>query len=250
MNTEPSAQTSASSPVAAVPARARAFALPWGALTLLGAALCLAALPAPANRERLAAAWLIGFALAWSIGLGSLFFLALHYLTGAVWSVVVKRVAEMFASSLWLAVPLFIPVALAAARPEWFGSFRWLTDGREYSSAGQRAYFNLPLFLARSALYLAVWLGFTRYFVGRSLRQDASGTGVSPVSTAVPGVCCSDCPKEEEGKKATEATGGTPVVHMGKSPSGVPSQPATRQGEMPMPRLNAPRRGIRTSPRR
>lgn len=170
---------------ASPPAPARAFALPWTALTLLGAALCLVALRTPEDRSRLATAWLVGFGLAWCIGLGCLFFLALHYVTHAVWSVVVKRVAEMFASSLWLAVPLFIPVALAAARPDWFGSFRWLTDGQEHSSAGQGAYLNLSMFLARSALYLAVWLGFARYFVGRSLRQDAcaggAGGGPGPV---------------------------------------------------------------------
>ena len=166
MNPEPG------EPAAAHPPE-RVRALPWGALTLVGAALCLTALRTPADRARLAIAWLLGFALVWSMGAGCLFFLALHYLTRAVWSVVVKRVAEMFAASLWLAVPLFVPVALAAARPGWFGSFHWLTQGGERAAHAQVAYLNLPMFLARSALYLAVWLGFARYFVGRSLRQDA-----------------------------------------------------------------------------
>ena len=162
------AGTAADSAAVAPPpptAPARRFGLVWAVLALLGAGLCAAALPAPDDRARQAAPRQQGFALVWSFGLGSLFFLALHYVTGAVWSVVIKRMAEMLASGLWLTVPLFVPVALAAARPDWFGPFHWLTDTGQYSSAGQKTFFNLPLFLGRSALYLAVWLGFARYFV-------------------------------------------------------------------------------------
>jgi hypothetical protein len=180
MNADPNARLSASTPANGPSPAGRPLVLAFAALTLVGAGLCLAAIPTPADRARLATAWLVGFALAWSIGLGCLFFLALHYLTHAAWSVVVKRVAEVFASSLWLAVPLFIPVAFAALRPDWFGSFHWLTDGGEHSSSGRGAYLNPPMFLARSALYLVVWLAFARYFVSRSLRQDAAARGQAP----------------------------------------------------------------------
>ena len=47
-----------------------------------------------------------------SIALGGLFFTMLHHLTGARWSVVLRRLAESVASSLPVMFLLFIPIAL------------------------------------------------------------------------------------------------------------------------------------------
>ena len=72
------------------------------ALLLLGAVLCLAAVFTEAHRVRLGYAYLWAFAFVWTVALGALFFVGLQHLVRAVWSVVVRRVAEMFASSIWL----------------------------------------------------------------------------------------------------------------------------------------------------
>ena len=80
------------------------------ALLLLGAILCLAAMFSEAHRIRLGHAYLWAFAFVWAVALGGLFFVGLQHLVRAVWSVVVRRVAEMLASSIWLVALLFLPV--------------------------------------------------------------------------------------------------------------------------------------------
>jgi hypothetical protein len=46
------------------------------------------------------ASYLIGYVYVLGLGLAGTFFTALHYLVGATWSVVVRRVAEAFSSYL------------------------------------------------------------------------------------------------------------------------------------------------------
>jgi len=137
-----------------------------------GVALCTLGLVHAPDRSRLALAWLWSFAFVWSIGLGSLFFLALHYLTHAIWSVVIKRVADMLASTLWLTAILFVPIAVFVLEPTWFGVFPWAAGYLGPPVRFKSEYLNAPFFLARAAVCLALWVGFAWYFVSRSLRQD------------------------------------------------------------------------------
>ncbi len=154
-------------------------------LVAAGAALCAAALATAAGRERFAAGWLWGFALAWSIILGALFFVALHHAVHAVWSVSTRRVAEGLASAMPLAALAFLPLVAFAAWPHAFPLYEWaggLGGAHGHSPAGPHGaadkggYLTVAFFAARGLACFAVWIGFARLFVGRSLRQD-DGTG-------------------------------------------------------------------------
>ena len=57
-----------------------------------------------------------------SIGLGSMFLIAIEYLTGAIWSVPMRRVVEFLTSALWIAPILGLPVILNIAL-HWFDNF-------------------------------------------------------------------------------------------------------------------------------
>ncbi|MDD4890673.1 MAG: hypothetical protein PHU85_12180 [Phycisphaerae bacterium] len=164
------------------PRPARRLAAVAIALMILGAALCALALRNQHDRSCFAVGWLWAFCFVVSISLGSLFFLALHYLTHSIWSVVVKRVADMLAASLWLTPVLFIPVALFVLFPNRFDLFPWLGDHGDHEIHVRREYLNAPFFLARGAACVLLWSAFAWHFVRRSVRQDRADAAKSLAS--------------------------------------------------------------------
>src|SRR5262245_49017109 len=88
-------------------APARADLTPAERWVLIGLALVgtvTAAVGLPQAQDRFWASWLLVSYSALGIGLSGLCFVAIHYTTGASWSVVVRRVAEAFAGLIPLAV--------------------------------------------------------------------------------------------------------------------------------------------------
>jgi len=144
----------------------------------VGLILTLCALFGDGALRRLGFAWLWAAGFVWAIALGSLFFVGLQHVTRAVWSVVVRRVAEMFAASMWAVGILFIPVMLFVVIYEPFGIFPWadpeVVTG-DHVLEGKRPYLNQVFFIARGVVYFLLWIGFTSYFVRRSLAQDGGG---------------------------------------------------------------------------
>ena len=117
--------------------------------------------------------YLIGFCFAWAIVLGSLFFVALQHATSSVWSVVLRRVGEMFAAPmLWLAI-LFLPVLLTALLGE-HSIFPWQNPTEEMAHAvhAKGSYLNESSFIIRTVAFFAIWIFFGWYFVRGSLSQD------------------------------------------------------------------------------
>jgi hypothetical protein len=140
----------------------------------VGALLCLLALSSESARERLGYGWLWGFTFVWTVVLGSLFFVGLQHVTSSLWSVVVRRVAEMFAAPMWLIAIMFIGVLILGGL-EGGGFFGWLNgkiDLSGHSAESKRIYLNYIFFVGRAVLFFGLWILFARYFVGRSLRQD------------------------------------------------------------------------------
>ena len=92
-------------------------AMGLGALGVLGTYVA-------AGHERFWANWVLWFVLIFTLGLGSLFIVALEHLVSARWSVPVRRIPERLATLLLPAVPvgliaLFaLPVLYPGTRPE------------------------------------------------------------------------------------------------------------------------------------
>jgi hypothetical protein len=134
------------------------------ALAVLGgAALAAGMLLDPAR------AWLnlllVSFYLL-SLGLGALVFVAIQYVTGAGWSVALRRVPEAMAAVLPVAA-LGLGVVLLA-RPALFPS-----AGEGATAPPLRhVWFSRPFFLARAAAFLACWLTLGLALVIASRRQD------------------------------------------------------------------------------
>jgi hypothetical protein len=106
------------------------------------------------------------------LSLAALFFIAIHYVTGAKWHVTIRRVPEAMALLLPLgAVGLLV---VLVAHPS---LYPWFLDPPEAPRALllRRVWLSRPFFLARSVAYLACWALFAVSLVRRSYRQDDSG---------------------------------------------------------------------------
>lgn len=145
-------------------------------LTGAGAVLSVLLLSAAGGASRFAFAYLFGYAFVWSIVLGCLLLVSLHHLTHAVWSVVVRRAAEMLAELIGLTALLFLPILAFLADFNRFHLFPWTSAAFMAESPGlseKEIYLNVPFFIFRAALYFIIWIVFARVFIGESLRQDA-----------------------------------------------------------------------------
>lgn len=101
-------------------------------------------------------------------GLAGVVFVAIQYACGAGWSVAFRRVPE--AMTAILPVGLAILALVFLARPSLYS---W--TGSEPHAGFQRFWLRWPFFLARAAVYMAVWLSFATAIVRTSRRQDGNG---------------------------------------------------------------------------
>ena len=100
-----------------------------------------------------------------STALAGAFFVALQYVTGAGWSVALRRVPETLMMMLPAAGAALLLVLLV--RPS---LYPWA--GLEGFKA---LWLNRPFFLARAAVYLALWAGLALAMVRASRHQDSDG---------------------------------------------------------------------------
>ncbi len=115
----------------------------------------------------LTALWLLG------VGLGGIVCVALHYVSGARWSVAFRRVPEAMSATLKPGALLLAVILLGHPK-----LYPWV--GKVWEDPGgtlwfKRAWLSQPFFLARSAVYLLTWLAFASAILGTSRRQDERG---------------------------------------------------------------------------
>jgi hypothetical protein len=156
--------------------RAKTIAL---ALTVAGLLLTGVAWQTDGTSGRLAFASLWAVTFLWSIVLGSLFFVALQHITHAVWSVVVRRVAEMLAAPMWLVAILFVPLLLTflSDHPVLYAWTDSATVEHDHVLHAKQTYLNVPFFLVRTVVFFALWMAFAAYYVRTSLKQDRGEAG-------------------------------------------------------------------------
>ncbi|MBC7693288.1 MAG: molybdopterin oxidoreductase [Methylotenera sp.] len=107
-----------------------------------------------------------------SLALGGLFFAAIQWITGAMWSSPIRRIAESFTS--------YLPVALVMFIILYFGMhslFPWthpeIVKG-DIILEGKAGYLNVPFFMIRNIVAIGLWIFFTKKLVGNSIAQDIS----------------------------------------------------------------------------
>jgi len=137
----------------------------FGAMALLGGLSLVAGFLLTPQRTwlnvLLASNFLIG------LGLGGLLLVALHYVTGARWSLPLLRLPEAMTAVLPVASVGLIAVLLCCP---WLYAAPASADVSE--SPLHRLWLNRAFFLARSLVYIAIWIAFAEAIVGNSRRQD------------------------------------------------------------------------------
>jgi hypothetical protein len=141
----------------------------WGA-TALGALGVLASY-AVAGHERFWVNWLFWFVLMFTLGLGSLFLVALEHLVGAKWSVPIRRIPERLSTLLLPVIPVglialcALPVLYPGTRPE---------AAQHPILAGKAFWLSLPFFSVRTLVSFGLCVLGLAILVGGSLKQDTT----------------------------------------------------------------------------
>jgi len=148
------------------PMNAKVVASGW-CLLLLGFVLSFFAYAA--EPKHAAFAHLVGFLFLTSIAIGALFYVALEYLSGAVWSVPMRRVNEFLAA--------LIPFAALFALPLFFHLFEIFPWAQQHAASdallqSKRPYLNLTFFIIRFVFVFFVLTTFYLLFTRNSQRQD------------------------------------------------------------------------------
>ena len=134
-------------------------------LGLIGVLLALMTNPVRASFNLL-----IIFAWITSISVGSMFFIGIEYLTGAVWSVPFRRVAEICSSFIIVLPILAIPILINIhSLYHWSHSEVLKVD---LILQKKSAYLNQSFFILRFVITLILWFLFYFLFVSISRKQD------------------------------------------------------------------------------
>lgn len=151
-------------------------------------------------------AYLAAFVWVTSIVLGSLIFLMTSYAVGAKWSIVLRRLNESIVSVLPLLALLFVPIAFGLRDLYLWTDPTPELSGRELELLHHRQrYLNPPFFLARAALYFALW-SLCGWLLRRwSLRKDARWGGRGLLAIAAE-------PTEEPGRERSFSAALLPPV--------------------------------------
>lgn len=135
---------------------------------LVGAVLSLIAFFV--DRERAVFNYLVTYMMILSIGLGSLFLIALEYIAGADWSTPIRRIPEFFAGLLPLLIVLVIPLLIFN-----HDLFHWAHQeavAEDKILQGKAPYLNIEFFVIRTFLFIVLWSLFFWFLTKNSRKQD------------------------------------------------------------------------------
>lgn len=156
---------------------------PLGLRAMLGVLMAIGALAfiteVRSDPTQAYAAFLINHFVFMGLALAGVFFTALHHLVGSTWSVVVRRVAEAFASCLPVALVTFLVIAFGVpflAKPGIAQIYSWsgpeIAQGETVGHLSKGGWLTPQFFIARNLGALAIWLFFAWRFNRNSIRQD------------------------------------------------------------------------------
>ncbi|HVO74533.1 MAG TPA: hypothetical protein VMT35_10960, partial [Ignavibacteriaceae bacterium] len=140
---------------------------------LLGAGVLLGLLGFFTDFSRALYSYLVSFLFILSIAVGALFLITLEYITGADWSVPIRRVVEFLASVTPLLIILVLPLIFNTDK-----IFPWAQKEASSKDAliqHKSAYLNIPFFLIRVFGVFIIWIIFYYLLNRNSEKQDING---------------------------------------------------------------------------
>ncbi len=116
--------------------------------------------------------YLLSFVFIVSIAIGALLLVALEYVTGADWSVPIRRVSEAFAGLIPILIILAIPLLLNMGQ-----LFHWThTDevAKDKILSAKSPYLNTTFFIIRVLVVFGLWSLFYFLIIRNSRKQDTT----------------------------------------------------------------------------
>jgi hypothetical protein len=108
--------------------------------------------------EQFFRSYLIGLWFSFGAGMGCLGILMVQYLTGGAWGIIIRRPLEAGAKTLYVMVPLFLPILLFPQKLYFWASAAGASDKIVKLKS---LYLNVPFLWVRFIIYAIVWLGVT-----------------------------------------------------------------------------------------
>lgn len=124
------------------------------------------------NPARMAFNNIIGLTFIISIAVGALFFVAVEFLSGAVWSTPFRRVSELV-SSFVILIPLIVIPLLYNVHAVFHWTHPEVVNADKILS-GKAPYLNIKFFMIRVAVFIAIWMQFQYLITRNSRKQDAT----------------------------------------------------------------------------
>ncbi len=139
---------------------------------LLGVGLILVILSFFVDKTRSLFDLLIFFTFILSIGLGSLFLVALEYIGGAVWSTPFRRISEFLGTALFLLPIIAIPLLF-----NMHDLYHWTHEeavSTDRLLQEKSPYLNMSFFLIRTVVFVGLWFLFYILIIRNSRKQDST----------------------------------------------------------------------------
>ena len=138
-----------------------------------GAALLLCLVGAFLDRQQFFRSYLIAYVFWLGIPLGCLAILMIHHLVGGTWGFVIQRSLEASIRTFPVMALLFVPLLFGV--PELFLWAQPEVVARDPILQQKAAYLNIPAFIARAAVYFAIWIVLGFLLSRWSKEQDRTG---------------------------------------------------------------------------
>jgi hypothetical protein len=134
------------------------------------------------TRRQFFFSYLFAYTVALSVSLGALFWVLIHHVSDAGWSVGIRRIYENVSRALIPLAVLFVPVLVgiySGHLHEWYA----FISGPEPAAGThenhlwhvRHTYFAAPFFVARLVIYFGVWIGYSLAMRNWSAAQDRVG---------------------------------------------------------------------------
>ena len=133
--------------------------------------LALSAVGIAVDSHQFFASYLVNFTFWATLGIGGLFFLLVHHLTGAVWSISSRRIGEAAMGTLPVILLLAIPMLIGLKQ-----IFPWTDTAMMLGNSmlkSKMPYLNVPFFVIRTIGYIGIWMLLCWLLRRTSLAQDA-----------------------------------------------------------------------------
>jgi len=146
------------------------LSLVLGAVGLVSLVVCVVG--AFVDRHQFSFSWLFAFTYFFTLLAGCFFWIIVHHVTDAEWSVVVRRQLENLAILIPLMAIFFIPILIFRHHLyEWMN----VAPGHDPILDSKRTYLNWHFFLIRTIFYFTFFSGAALLFRRLSIQQDGDG---------------------------------------------------------------------------